>query len=171
MGSARRSRETYRSAPSKGIRTIFFRTAELNDNSDRVLTRLDWRPGANDSVFGRYIHSNRDRQIPGAFGGVVDGTGTSAFGNQQVDTDAVVGGWTRVLSNPMVNEARVSWSRARADAVHQAFGLTPPASFNLFNKTNFGLPNKDISSRATFGTITSLSGDPRTMQLSLRFLF
>jgi hypothetical protein len=44
-------------------------------------------------------------------------------------------------------------------------------AFNLFNTTNFGLPNKDIASRSTFGTISSLSGDPRTMQLSVRFLF
>src|SRR5206468_2378728 len=58
----------------------FFRTADLVDNSDRVLTRLDFKPGANDGVFGRYIFSTRMRQIPGAFGGVVDGTGTSAFG-------------------------------------------------------------------------------------------
>src|SRR3954454_785800 len=31
----------------------FFRTAELIDNSERLLTRLDWKPQANDSVFGR----------------------------------------------------------------------------------------------------------------------
>ncbi len=42
--------------------------------------------------------------------------------------------------------------------------------FNVFNHTNFGLPNADISSGAV-GTITNLSGDPRLMQFSLRFLF
>jgi len=109
----------------------FFRTANLIDNSDRLLLRSDWRPNAKDSVFGRYIYSTRDRQIPGAFGGVIDGTGTSAFGNQTIDTNAFVGGWTRVLSSTMVNEARVSWSRSRSDAVHQAFGLTPPANAQI----------------------------------------
>src|SRR5262245_4593669 len=109
----------------------FFRTANLIDNSGRLLLRSDWRPNAKDSVFGRYIYSTRDRQIPGAFGGVIDGTGTSAFGNQTIDTNAFVGGWTRVLSSTMVNEARVSWSRSRADAVHQAFGLTPPANAQI----------------------------------------
>ena len=42
--------------------------------------------------------------------------------------------------------------------------------FNVFNTVNFGLPNSDISS-ATVGTISSLAGDPRLMQFSLRFQF
>jgi hypothetical protein len=43
--------------------------------------------------------------------------------------------------------------------------------FNVFNHTNFGLPNRNISDAAVVGTITSLSGDPRIMQLSLRLAF
>jgi len=109
----------------------FFRNANLVDNSDRLLTRGDWKPNAKDSVFGRYIYSNRDREIPGAFGGVLDGTGTSAFGNQKIKTNAFVGGWTRVLSARMVNEARVSWSQSRSDAVQQSFGLAPPANATI----------------------------------------
>ena len=109
----------------------FFRNANLIDNSDRLLTRGDWHPNANDSVFARYIYSNRDREIPGAFGGVLDGTGTSAFGNQKIKTNALVGGWTRVLSTRMVNEARFSWSRSRSDAVQQAFGIMPPQAAQI----------------------------------------
>ena len=109
----------------------FFRTADLLDNADRLLTRLDWKPSASDSVFGRYIYSNRTRQIPGAFGGVVDGTGTSAFGNQTIKTNALVGGWTKVVSASMVNEFRISWSHATSDAVQQSFGLTPPANATI----------------------------------------
>jgi Carboxypeptidase regulatory-like domain/TonB dependent receptor-like, beta-barrel/TonB-dependent Receptor Plug Domain len=109
----------------------YFRNANLIDNSDRLLTRFDWRPSAKDSMFGRYIYSNRDREIPGAFGGVLDGTGTSAFGNQKIKTNAIVGGWTHVLSARMVNEARVSWSRSRSDAVQQSFGLTPPTAAQI----------------------------------------
>ena len=104
----------------------FFRTADLLDNSDRLLSRLDWKPNGADSVFGRYIYSNRTRQIPGAFGGVIDGTGTSGFGNQTIKTNAIVGGWTHILSSTMVNEVRFSWSRSTSDAVHQAFGIAPP---------------------------------------------
>ncbi len=109
----------------------FFRTPNLLDNSDRLLARVDWRPTASDSLFGRYIYSNRERDIPGAFGGVLDGTGTSAFGNQKIKTGGFVGGWTRVLSSTMINEARFSWSRATSDAVQQSFGLTPPGDAQI----------------------------------------
>ena len=88
-------------------------------------------PNAKDSVFGRYIYSNRDRDIPGAFGGVIDGTGTSAFGNQTIKTNAFVGGWTRVFSSTMVNEFARLVVASASDAVHQAFGLTPPANAQI----------------------------------------
>src|SRR3954449_7032321 len=117
--------------PNQPGATNFFRTADLIDNADRLLTRLDWKPSTTDSMFGRYIYSNRDRQIPGAFGGVVDGTGTSAFGNQTIKTNALVGGWTKVISSAMVNEFRFSWSQATSDAVQQSFGLTPPTGATI----------------------------------------
>jgi hypothetical protein len=43
--------------------------------------------------------------------------------------------------------------------------------FNLFNTTNLGLPNRNLSDAATVSTITALAGDPRIMQLSLRVQF
>jgi hypothetical protein len=109
----------------------FFRNADLIDNSDRLLTRVDWKPNSNDSTFGRYIYSNRTRQIPGAFGGVLDGTGTSAFGNQTIKTNALVGGWNRIFTSTMVNEFRFSWSQSTSDAVHQAFGVNPPVAATI----------------------------------------
>ena len=111
----------------------FFRQADLIDNSDRILGRLDYKMGSNDSFFARYMYSNRDRQIPGAFGGVIDGTGTSGFGNQKIKTNAAVFGWTHILSPSMVNEFRFSWSKSNADAVHQAFGLSQPAGAQIPN--------------------------------------
>src|SRR5262249_47249862 len=42
--------------------------------------------------------------------------------------------------------------------------------FNVFNRANFGLPDANISN-STVGTISSLAGDPRIMQLSLRVDF
>jgi hypothetical protein len=104
----------------------FFRIADSLDNSDRVMGRVDVRFNPSNSVFGRYIYSTRTREIPGAFGGLIDGTGTSAFGNQKIKTNAFVGGWTHIFSPTVVNEFRLSWSRAVSDAVHQAFGQTPP---------------------------------------------
>jgi hypothetical protein len=42
--------------------------------------------------------------------------------------------------------------------------------FNMFNRANFGLPDSNIAS-ATVGVISTLAGDPRVMQLSLRLGF
>jgi hypothetical protein len=111
----------------------FFRQADLIDDSDRVLARLDYKLNQNDSVFARYIWSDRARSIPGAFGGVIDGTGTSGFGDQKIKTNALVAGWTHILSPSMVNEFRFSWSKADSDAVHQAFGLEAPAAARIPN--------------------------------------
>jgi hypothetical protein len=48
-------------------------------------------------------------------------------------------------------------------------------AFNLLNTAYFSVPQHDCSSNcttnATFGRITSLQGDPRSMQFSLRFSF
>jgi len=43
--------------------------------------------------------------------------------------------------------------------------------FNLLDRENFGLPNRDLTSPTTLGTITSLGGDARMMQLSVRLTF
>ena len=102
----------------------FFRNANLTDDADRVLSRVDFRPSIADSVFVRHFYSNRDRQVPGALGGVIDGTGTSAFGNQTIRTNGIVGGWTRVLSNTMINDFRFSWARSRGYGVF----------YNLFDR-------------------------------------
>jgi hypothetical protein len=42
--------------------------------------------------------------------------------------------------------------------------------FNLFNRANFGNPNSDITG-STAGTISTLAGDPRVMQLAFRLHF
>jgi len=42
--------------------------------------------------------------------------------------------------------------------------------FNLFNRANLGLPDANIAS-STVGVISNLAGDPRVMQLSVRFGF
>jgi hypothetical protein len=106
----------------------YFRAPDLLDNSDRVMGRLDYKAGPNDSMFARYIYSNRNRFIPGAFGGIVDGTGTSGFGDQKMKSQGLVLGWTRVFSPTIVNEFRFSWSQAKSDAVQEPFGEAPPAN-------------------------------------------
>ncbi|HVR71026.1 MAG TPA: TonB-dependent receptor, partial [Vicinamibacteria bacterium] len=104
----------------------FFRQPDVIDDGDRVLGRVDLRLSSNDSVFGRYIYTDRSRSLPGAFGGVIDGTGTSAFGDQDMTSHGLVLGWTRIFSPTVVNEFRFSWARTRSDAVQQPFGQLPP---------------------------------------------
>jgi hypothetical protein len=111
--------------PNQAGANNFFRAPDLTDDSDRVLGRLDFKASQNDNIFARYIWSNRQRNIPGAFGGLLDGTGTSAFGNQTIKTNGLVAGWTRIFSPTVVNELRFNWQKADSDAVHQAFGLQP----------------------------------------------
>jgi hypothetical protein len=134
----------------------FFRQPELTDDSDRVLARVDYKPSGKDTFFARYIYSNRNRFIPGAFGGVVDGTGTSAFGDQVMKSQGLVGGWTRILSPTLVNELRVSWSQAKSDAVQEPFGQLPPAGAQVGN-----VPNDPVVAGGLTGiTIDGYFGGP-----------
>jgi hypothetical protein len=43
--------------------------------------------------------------------------------------------------------------------------------FNLFNWVNYGFPGANVSNLNTFGQITSSLGDPREMQLAVKFYF
>jgi hypothetical protein len=51
--------------------------ANVIDNADRVTGKLDFRASDKSSFFLRYIYTDRERSIPGVFGGVIDGTSTS----------------------------------------------------------------------------------------------
>jgi hypothetical protein len=115
-------------APNQPGPNNYFRQPEVEDNADRVLTRIDLPITNRDTVFGRYIYSDRFRFIPGAFGGLVDGTGTSAFGRQDMSSHGLVLGWTRIFSQTIVNEFRFSWAAANSDAVQEPFGEMPPAA-------------------------------------------
>jgi hypothetical protein len=43
--------------------------------------------------------------------------------------------------------------------------------FNVFNWTNYDFPAASVSNLATFGRITSTLGDPREIQLAVKFYF
>jgi hypothetical protein len=117
--------------PNQAGPNNYFRQPDVNDDGDRVLTRIDVPLSGRDTIFGRYIWSDRFRFIPGAFGGIVDGTGTSAFGRQDMSSNGLVLGWTRVLSSALVNEFRFSWAGATSDAVQDPFGEAPPAGARI----------------------------------------
>ena len=102
--------------------------AQVIDDADRFLGRMDLRLSDNDNIFARYIHTARTRVIPGWFGGIVDGTSTSAFGDQDMKSHGLVVGWTRIFSPSIVNEFRFSWAATDSAAVQIPFGQDPGAA-------------------------------------------
>jgi outer membrane receptor protein involved in Fe transport len=100
----------------------FARQPNVEDNGERYLVKGDVKFGANDGVFVRYIYTDRTRFVPGFFGGVLDGTSTSAWGRNLLKSHSTVAGWTKVLGASMVNEARVSWARGINDGQQDPFG-------------------------------------------------
>ena len=102
--------------------------ANVIDNADRFLGRVDLRLSDSDNVFGRYIYTTRERVLPGWFGGIVDGTASSALGDQGMKSHGFVGGWTKILSPSLVNEFRFSFIKADSDMTQVPFGEDPPAA-------------------------------------------
>jgi hypothetical protein len=101
--------------------------ATVTDNADRFLGRVDLRLSNSDNVFARYIYTTRDRVLPGWFGGIIDGTASSALGDQGMKSHGLVAGWTRIISTTLVNEFRFSYIKADSDLVQLPFGEDPPA--------------------------------------------
>jgi Carboxypeptidase regulatory-like domain/TonB-dependent Receptor Plug Domain/TonB dependent receptor len=106
----------------------FARTGALTDFNDSYNGRLDWTPSPNDTVFSRYNYFNRSRSIPGYFGGLTDGTGTSAWGNQTLKGHSLVIGWTHILNSRMVNDFRFGWVRDFSYGQQQPFNLSQTSS-------------------------------------------
>jgi hypothetical protein len=100
----------------------FIRQPNVQDESDRYLGRVDLHLSDSDTVFGRYIYSDRFRYVPGFLGGILDGTSTSAWGRNYLKSNGAVGGWTKVLGSNVVNEARISWARGTNDGTQDPFG-------------------------------------------------
>jgi outer membrane receptor protein involved in Fe transport len=100
----------------------FIRQPNVDDDGERYLLRTDFKPGDNDNIFARYIFTDRTRFVPGFFGGVLDGTSTSAWGRNFLKSHSTVGGWTKVVSPRVVNEFRVSWARGVSDGQQDPFG-------------------------------------------------
>lgn len=105
----------------------FSRTGASTDFNDSYDGRVDWTPSQNDTVFTRYNYFNRQREIPGYFGGLADGTGTSAWGNQFLKGNSIVLGWTHIISPRIVNDFRFGWVRDTSFGQQQPFTLTQTA--------------------------------------------
>ncbi len=105
----------------------YARNARLTDSDDSYDGRIDWNPSPADSLFGRYNYSNRSRSIPGYYGGLADGTTTSAWGDQTLKSHSFVLGWTHVFTPSIVNEYRFGFSRNYSYAQQQPFNLPQQA--------------------------------------------
>src|SRR5439155_1733469 len=129
----------------------YFRTANTTDDSQRYLVRSDLHLSANDNVFARYYQSNRERFIPGNFGGIADGTSTSAWGRQNMKTYTFAAGWNRTIGSSALNELRFGYNKANSSAVQDPFGQNTLASVGIKGvpddgRINGGLPGINFSS-------------------------
>ena len=103
----------------------YFRVgANTTDDSQRYLLRSDGHLSASDNIFGRFFYSDRDRFIPGNYGGIADGTSTSAWGRQNMKTYTFAAGWNHTLAANALNEFRFGYNKADSHAVQDPFGQT-----------------------------------------------
>ena len=132
----------------------FIRQPNVEDNGERYLLRTDVKPGASDTLFVRYIFADRTRFVPGFFGGVVDGTSTSAWGRNFLTSHSTVAGWTKVFGAALVNEARVSWARGISDGQQDPFGQAGPQIPGVPNDSAVtgGVVGVDISGLIRIGS-------------------
>ena len=106
----------------------YSRTGGSKDFNDSYDARIDWTASKKDNLFARYNYFNRTRSIPGYFGGLADGTGTSAWGNQALKGYSLVLGWTRVINPETVNDFRFGWVRDTSFGRQEPFSLPQTAS-------------------------------------------
>lgn len=141
----------------------FIRTPSLIDDTDSFTTRGDWQASPNDSIFVRYAYSDRFRFVPGAFGGIIDGTSTSAFGRLIMKAHSAALGWTRTLGARLINEFRLGWGRNESRGNQDPFGKNTLAEFGIKGVPDSpvysgGLPGINISGRGGTPTIGGTVG-------------
>ncbi|MEX2272424.1 MAG: TonB-dependent receptor [Vicinamibacterales bacterium] len=129
----------------------------VEDESERYLGRLEFRATDSDTIFARYIYSDRFRFVPGFLGGILDGTSTSAWGRNFLKSHGLVGGWTKVLGATLVNEARFSWARASSEGTQDPFGEDGNALIGFRGVPNDpriigGIVGMDISGHLRLGS-------------------
>lgn len=144
----------------------FIRNPGITDNTDSYTGRVDWQPNAKNSIFVRYTNSDRFRYIPGIFGGIIDGTGSSANGRLFMKGQSASIGWTRTLSPTMINEFRLGWGRNNSVATQDPFGLNTLAELGFKGVQDSpiysgGIPGITISARGGGQLVGGQSGFDR----------
>ncbi len=108
-------------------------------------------------MFRRYTWSDRDRNSPGLFPGLADGTQSSSQGLYHLTADQAVLGWTRPILPNLVSEFRVGYEHDNSFAQQEPFGQ--PGG-NLVP----GVPNNPAFaggvSMITFTNINTFIGSP-----------
>ncbi len=135
---AARLASIYPSPNQPGRSNNFFRTPSLKDDSNRFTTRIDYQLNASNNMFGRYAYTARDRFVPGFFGGVADGTDTSAWGQNDIKSHSFTVGLNTTLSPTLFNQFRFGYSRSNSDAVQEPFGEGSSSDFIP------GIPNDPV---------------------------
>ncbi len=128
----------------------YFRTANTTDDAQRYLVRTDLHLKAADNLFARYSQSNRKRFIPGNFGGIADGTSTSAWGRQTMDAYAFAAGWNHTIGSNALNELRIGFDRAVSDAVQDPYGQNKLSDYGILGvpddpRVSGGLPGVNFT--------------------------
>jgi hypothetical protein len=144
----------------------FIRTPTLQDDTDSYTGRGDWQLNSSNNVFVRYTYSNRFRFVPGAYGGVVDGTGTSAFGRLSMIAHSAAIGWNTTLSPRLLNEFRLGWGRNDSVGHQDPFGQNTLASFGFLGVPDNplysgGIPGLNVSGKGGTPTYGAGSGVDR----------
>ncbi len=152
-------------APSTGPLNVlnYIRTPSIIDETDSYTGRGDWQLSPRDSLFVRYTNSDRFRFVPGTFGGIIDGTSTSAFGRLFMKAQSAAIGWNRTIGSRMVNEFRLGWGRNDSRAVQDPFGLNTLAEVGIRGVADSptysgGVPGLNISGRGGTPTIGGTAG-------------
>jgi hypothetical protein len=154
--------------PGSGALNIsnFIRSPGIVDDTDSYTARVDWQANSQNSVFVRYTFSDRFRYVPGQFGGIADGTGSSANGRLFMQGQSAAIGWTRTISPRVLNEFRMGWGRNNSRATQDPFGLNTLADFGFKGVQDSptysgGLPGLNISARGGTVVIGGQSGFDR----------
>ncbi|MGH9839458.1 MAG: TonB-dependent receptor domain-containing protein [Blastocatellia bacterium] len=106
-------------------------TPNLQDDADSYLFRGDWQISSKHNAFARYAYTDRFRYVPGFFGGVIDGTSTSAWGRLTMIAHSAVVGVNSVVSSKLVNEFRLNWGRNVSSGVQDPFGKNTLSEFGF----------------------------------------
>ena len=144
----------------------FIRAPGIIDDTDSYTGRVDFQANSTNSIFVRYTYSDRFRYVPGIFGGIVDGTGSSANGRLFMKGQSAAIGWTRTINSRMVNEFRFGWGRNNSFANQDPFGLNTLAELGFKGVQDSpiysgGIPGINISARGGTLVLGGQSGFDR----------